>query len=341
MGTFDKKYIIYQASRDDIDEIMLFIRDEWKKNHILSRDRDIFEHEFLNEDNSLNMIVARRREGNTIEGIMGYIFSSNTVDKRDIWGSMWKVRGGNEGLLGLELFKKIEKVSGCRYHLGVGANPQTAVPMVRMFLKRNVGKMEHYYRLNKELAGRFNLAVANNFVVSEYDACETIDFERLVNLEDVSEQFWNVIVEDRIPYKDSWYVTNRYINHPVYKYNLYTLSENGEVKGVIVLRVQEHNGSRAIRVIDYIGDMAYIRYTGMLWDSIMREYTAEYVDMYVLGVDDTLLKYAGFEKLCETEDVVIPNYFYPYEQKNVDIWVYNSFPEALFFKGDGDQDRAN
>ena len=40
---------------------------------------------------------------------------------------------------------------------------------------------------------------------------------------------------------------------------------------------------------------------------------------------------------------IIPDYFSPFEQKNIDIWVdsSNRIDTCCFFKADGDQDRPN
>ena len=55
-----------------------------------------------------------------------------------------------------------------------------------------------------------------------------------------------------------------------------------------------------------------------------------------------LVKQAGF---CEVRyDInIIPDYFNPFEQVNVDIYVdsSNNRKKCFFFKADGDQDRPN
>ena len=62
--------------------------------------------------------------------------------------------------------------------------------------------------------------------------------------------------------------------------------------------------------------------------------------MYEKGVDSNILQKAGWIKLDETDNI-IPNYFSPYEQINVDINYCTSDENIVLFRGDGDQDRPN
>ena len=57
------------------------------------------------------------------------------------------------------------------------------------------------------------------------------------------------------------------------------------------------------------------------------------------GIEDKILKAAGFTKREEKDCNIIPNYFEPFDQKNVDIWVRYKDKNTVFCKADGDQDR--
>ena len=47
MNKFDEQYEIRLALYKDIENIMDFIHKYWKKDHILMKDRRLFEYEFL------------------------------------------------------------------------------------------------------------------------------------------------------------------------------------------------------------------------------------------------------------------------------------------------------
>ena len=44
MNAYDVRYEIRLANKSDIDSIMKFIDKYWKKNHIMSRNRELFEY---------------------------------------------------------------------------------------------------------------------------------------------------------------------------------------------------------------------------------------------------------------------------------------------------------
>lgn len=74
----------------------------------------------------------------------------------------------------------------------------------------------------------------------------------------------------------------------------------------------------------------------------MQENKWEYIDLYCYGIEDDILKRSGFLKRTENDPNIIPNYFEPFEQKNVDIYFVSNVMENLhLYRGDGDQDRPS
>ena len=59
------------AQENDIEDIMEFIDEHWKKNHILARDKSFFlyQHHMLDEV----AFVISRNEEQELDGILGYI----------------------------------------------------------------------------------------------------------------------------------------------------------------------------------------------------------------------------------------------------------------------------
>lgn len=55
---------------------------------------------------------------------------------------------------------------------------------------------------------------------------------------------------------------------------------------------------------------------------------------------EDLFKQGGWVKREETSNI-IPNYFSPFEMKNIEIYYFSSDEDIILFKGDGDQDRPN
>ena len=101
------------------------------------------------------------------------------------------------------------------------------------------------------------------------------------------------------------------------------------------------NGSKVIRIVDAIG-----QFQGSLYDEFqayLKEAGAEYIDLMNYGIDEDVFYQMGFRKLDLDGNLIIPNYFEPFEQRNVkiDIAWKADYENYVAFKGDSDQDRPN
>ena len=338
MNAYDQRYEIRKAKEEDIPKIMSFISQNWREDHIMATNRLFFEYEFLESDGSVNFILAIDREKETIEAINGILKASHDSECLDIFGSFWKTLSGNMGFLGLELIKRKNTLFGARAAIGVGDNPKTSVPLMKI-LHRYTSKMKHYYRL----------AERDDYLIAKIECKHTEKITdsmtgSIVEYKDIEELKNNFDVEaykDKIPYKDAWYINHRFFNHPIYKYNVYGIEQNGMAKAIIVLRREVHNSRIAIRFVDYIGDESVFSVTRNFFDELLQEQEVEYIDFYCEGFNDENIISAGFIQLQEGDSNIIPNYFNPFLQENIDIYVSSSEPNTRFTKADADQDRPN
>lgn len=339
MNKYDEKYEIRLAQFSDIDDIMTFIDNDWKKGHILAKNRKFFEYEFLEADGTVNFIIAIDREKRTIEGISGFLKASHNLDKLDIWGSIWKVKSNNMVFLGTELIARRQTLIGCRYDLGIGNNPVTALPLFQKKFNRIPFKLNHYYRLG--VSNDYVIAVIknqNDIKISQKDDANIIEFKDSSSL---WSRFSLKLFLQNVPLKDEWYIEHRYFNHPIYKYSVYGIEYNGDVKAIFITRRQDYKTHYAIRIVEFIGEQSAFAKTGEFWHYILSDSNCEYVDFYCHGIKDIFLKKAGFECVKENDDNIIPNYFSPYVCRNIDIWAQSACEDSIFVKGDGDQDRPN
>ena len=89
------------AKISDTNEIMNFINNEWKQNHILSSNKKFFLYEYKNRK-ALNFVI-HKNQSNKIDGILGFLKSSSDKNA-SIWTTMWKVSKFNGSpMLGIEL----------------------------------------------------------------------------------------------------------------------------------------------------------------------------------------------------------------------------------------------
>ena len=111
---------------------------------------------------------------------------------------------------------------------------------------------------------------------------------------------------------------------------------------MIVMRIVEANGSRALRIVDVLGEEETLKNSGWRLEQAMRDYGCEYVDMYEYGISEEVLHGLGMKEVKEGSGVVIPNYFEPFEQRNVELYFFtNHMDRFRMLKADGDQERPN
>ena len=333
-SVFDEKYDIRQARYDEIDEIMQFIDTHWKKGHIMATNRMLFEYEYV-VNGELNFYIAKNKETNLIIGIIGYLFASLNSEKLDIWGSIWKIRNDvkTPPFLGFELLKRMVEHNNARNYIVVGSNPNTATPILKTLWSYKDNTMKHYYRLSERKEYKFSKIVKKIKPVKD----ETIPQEYLkeINSFDELEKIFNFsTIEDKVPFKDKWYYRHRFFEHPVYNYKIYSSTDL-----FIITREQSVKDIKILRIVDLAGNLNKISNLFNFFEDLSKEY--EYIDFYNLGLEDASLKKAGFLNKNDTPENIIPNYFSPFVQENVNIHVAYKDNKCLFFKADSDQDRPN
>lgn len=330
------EYKIRFAETIDIPNIMQFIDTYWKKNHILATDKGLFEWQYINKNNKVNMVVGLD-EKDELQAILGYIPYSDGAQK-DISLALWKAKPGT-AFLGVKLLMFLLNEEPHRHVFCNGINVRTSAGIYhRLGIKTD--KLSQWYRLRA--VDEFKIAeVTSNWIPQTeiHSDYQLIKIEDFVDLENSSTE--RMFDTSAIPYKSKEYVNKRYFKHPAYKYIVYYIKNHGtNADAAVVFRIQSCNTSTALRLIDFIGDNDILYKITPQIDLIADENHVEYVDMYEHGLDAEMLRKSGWRKVGD-DDNIIPNYFAPYEKCNVDINISTSDETIVLFKGDGDQDRPN
>lgn len=339
MNKYDEKYEIRLAKESDIGTIMDFIDKNWKKGHILATNRSFFEYEFLDENGNVHFLLAINKATGNLESIFGFLMASHDPEHLDIWGCLLRTLDGNMGLLGIELIKRCPEIIRCRHNLGVGANPTTTIPLFKVLLHRYTAKMKHYYMISE--LEEFKIARIDERPARIESNPVQYKVIRFSNIEELNDKFDLKQLIDQVPYKDSWYLDHRFFNHPIYKYEIYGILVEGRVEAVFVLREQKYEDRCAIRFVDYIGEQSALRGTSDFFKDQLKRQGCEYIDFYCNGFHDEYIQEAGFTLRSEDDRNIIPNYFSPFVQENIDIWVHSTDNHSLFTKADDDQDRPS
>jgi len=339
MNAFDKQYIFRHADLSDTESIMNFIKEEWpKKEHILAKNKEFFLYEFQNE-NLLNFVVAINQKTGQIDGLMGYIPASNKKETLDIWGCMWLTRRkGSAPFLGLEILYRMKSIVNYRIFSGVGTNPDTAASLARNKAKHHVFKMKHFYRLSD--CCEYKIAKIDSKKQIERPDIPQFCLEEISHMKDI-EKCIEKACKATLPLKNTWYLEKRFLNHPVYEYCVWAIVKSDEKSGVLIGREIEVNGRKILRIVDFIGEQELLCGLYDAFELLIDVNGYEYIDFYVVGIEDICLINAGFTLKAEDDNNIIPNYFEPFVQTNVDIYGTSEASDVRMCKADADQDRPN
>ena len=322
------------AQLSDVPHIMDFIDTYWKKGHILARDHDFFLYQYFVDDH-LNFVLSVSESGE-IDAILGFIPYGR--EHRDVMLAMWKANHTTDPSLGLELFRFLQKNGGARIMASPGSNKK--LRGLYRYLGYDFGAMRQWYRLNPK-AAEYSIAKVENRLVP--DTKTQAEFVPLPTWDALTASFDLDAYRESAPkpYKEPAYLKRRYYEHPVYRYLVYGVCDTHHaVKLLLVFRKEPLGGACALRLVDCIGDFSLLSSATGLLDTLLAKTSAEYVDCYEIGLDEQLMLDGGWLRVSESGNI-IPNYFSPFVQENIDVFYFSSDPDVVLFKGDGDQDRPS
>ncbi|MEA3457985.1 MAG: hypothetical protein U9R21_04825 [Candidatus Thermoplasmatota archaeon] len=344
-----ENYSIHICLESELTELQQFIHDHWKNNHALSTSKKLMDWQHCDEENKLfNFVVAKHLITNEIHGVLGFIPTyhfDKTIKDIDLWLAIWKVRDDiNVSGLGLSLLTFLVSCKQPRSISAFGLSPKV-IPIYK-YMGYNIGILNHYYIINDRIR-EFHLI--GNFDGHYHSDAITVDEKKLIHYEK-SDFFQlsaklNIFASNmQIPTKSHSYLYYRYFCHPIYNYHVYGVMSQDSIVGFLVFRLSSYNSSHALRLVDYFGDADGLSGTYREFQRLLQAYNAEYVDFYNIGIKEKVLLDSGFNKRDSTSKVIIPNYFEPFEKKNVDLdYAYRCNDKFNFAicKGDSDQDRPN
>ena len=323
----------------EIEKLQRFLHEKWKANHILSVNKELLlwqHHEWGSE--FLNFVVAVLESTGEFVGILGFIplwkFDTNLKHTRQIWLSLWKTdeRPELRPGIGLSMLSYIEEKLEPQ-SIGVSGINETVIPLYE-WLGYKTGEMNHYYILNPAAES----IISNNLRLPDIKANGTSN--RLYRIDNPKDFVWQTPVY--MPEKGIDFINNRYQTHPWYQYKFLRMALNNGEFALIVYRKVKVADEFCLRIVDIWGDLKKAGDCTTYWVSILNEEQAEYVDCLNAGWDPKTFQKMGFYIKSGAE--VIPEYFEPFEQKNVLIrYAVHSADDRpyIFFKGDGDQDRPS
>lgn len=342
MNKYDGEFIFRKARKNDLCNIAQFFDQVWKKGSILSN-VEFLGYEFAGKGDEINIILAVHKQTGEIQGLWCYYPFSAEGNTLDVAGGPWCVKQDRNSIpfLGNEIMVRAEEIIGYRTMLGIGDNKNTSGFYHRRFRRDVVGRLSQYYMLNCNR--EFKIAIINQVPEAARKSAEIPKFDvRMLNsMEDIEEGFWKRLDKDRIPYKDKGYVEKRFFEHPVYQYYALGAYSHSQLQAILFMRSIAMNNSKVNRIVDYLGNKECIVGFGNYLKRYMEENEYEYTDFYNYGFDGSLMIEAGFAERKENDPNIVPNYFEPFVQENIEIFFSSPVSDVTLCKADGDQDRPN
>ncbi len=337
--------IVLKIKRVEIHEIqnlMSYLNDNWSSNHILSQNKKLFDWQYK-KNNEYNFIVAK--ENKKIFGFQGYIPLNQydiELNSKEIFLAMWMAKKKGSVGLGYNINKKLIEIANPNLTIVLGINE--SLLNFHKWQKYKIGYLDHHVLISNSI-DRFSLI--NNYSKKKNNIKSPIigvNFFKASKASDFS-LIHNSLFEYQRPLKSKNYFINRYLNHPIYKYDIYFAIYESKIRSIVVTRVVEFKKSRAIRLVDYAGSNKDIYLLTENLYQLLEIKDAEYIDFYSHGINKDHFKKAGFINKDEIKDLIVPNYFEPFVRKNINIsYAYKSnekISNLRLFKGDGDQDRPS
>jgi len=326
----------------DIEDVVRFIDDHWQRGHALVKSRTLLDWQHRNPDGGYSFVVAR--QNGAVIGILGYIstrrFDPALAADNVVWLTTWKVRD-DAGVAGLGL-ALLQYLATHEPHAGIGAiglNPATRP--IYQALGYRIGELQHYVLPNSDVR-RFALATLTSPPAAAREDAAPLAWQPLSDPNDFKRYAAEPMTTSAVPRKTARYFAARYAAHPVYSYRVFALIDRERTVGLLATRLAEHDGHRALRVVDFLGDPNLIARIGPVVQSLVHECGAEYADVYNTGIDTSAFECAGFKRIDPEGADIVPDHFEPFEQRNVRLWfAMKAAAGARLFKGDADQDRPN
>jgi hypothetical protein len=336
------------CSQEDIGELMEFLDKHWAKDHVLSWHKPLLDWQHQNRGTgSYNFVLARSQADCHIIGVLGFIptrhYDPDLAPISTLWLALWKVRPDAKVTgLGLMLLKYLEAIEP---HVAIGVAGVGDVAHYAMYraLGYVCGEYHQHFMLNRRINRRSLAKIPDGLSLAPPSRGDAT-FEVLS-----ADNFYSRVKELEYqatssvhPIKSPRYFFERFMVHPVYKYQVYLVSRKNRPLALLASRLASYESHHALRIVDYFGDAETFAQIGRAVDEVLGIFQAEYADIWSYGLDEDAITDAGFHPVAMDGPIIIPNLFEPFLAVNSVIRFAFKVPQPksfMIFRADGDQDR--
>ena len=325
-----------------LNKLRIFIRDNWKKNHILAKDKNFLIWQYLNKK-KINTAAAIFK--NKILGVQMFIPQSHydkKLNDKEIFLTIFRCLETKIPGLSVKIFQYIVKKFNPNFIGTTGFSHK----MINFHKWQgfNVGLMKHHVAISpfkkKYKIASIPLKIKKFIPKKQMQDLEIVEINILnINSYKVDKSFY-----DQPPKKTLNFILNRFLKHPKYQYMIFATLKNKKIISICILRMLKKNTVTVFKIVDYVGHEKFFASYGFIFYKLIKQYSAEYIDFYSHGISEKYILEAGFIDRRKYKDLIIPEYFEPYIKKNIDLmygYINKTKKKVKIFKADGDRDRPN
>ena len=304
--------------KGDIKEIQNFLHQNWQKNHIISKQKKVFNWLHYNKhEKKYNFFIFKYNK--KIISFLGIIknskFSKKLKKRETIWLTNWVAK--KKSILGVGLKLLDYAIKNLRYFkIGtVGCNDR--LKKIYENFGFATGKLIQHYIINTKIKNYKIIKYKKN----KLNINSNIKINKELSLSIVKKINFNSFQKNKINFinvfdKDENYFREKYIKNPFYKYMIYKFEKNNKLVGYYFTRECFYRNRKCLRIIEFFGNINYIFSSSFLFEKIIELNDYEFVDMYLYGINKNK---SLFVKNELKKDIIIPNYFEPFVKKNITL----------------------
>ncbi len=339
-----KSYDIHFCRIDEVDELVVFLSNYWRNDHIFTYSREVLDFQHKDCINSrYNFVLAKDKGSDEIHSVLGFVptyqFDSE-IKRTEVWPCIWKSRDDvHVKGLGVSLYHYLKE------HIKIETISILGISEIALGIYKHwnfeTGKIEQYFFPNYRMQKYQILGGNTKFEQHTKSDCMTLREMSQAEFEAVSDIELLSLINN---YKSKKYYINRFFRHPVYQYKFFSVADGKVIKLIFVARICHAKQSKCIRIVDCIGNIEALSGISCALQNYLYENQLEYIDFVEVGLNADYFIKAGFINR-KAAGTIVPNYFEPFLKENVDLdYAYKTVlekKEPVFFKADADQDRPN
>lgn len=335
--------IIRNCKQEEIPQLIDFLRNYWKTEHVLVKHPEMLIWQYENEEKGLNFLIAKNQDDiqEEILAILGYIplsrFDNELSHHKECWGAIWKV-SPNCKIPGLGTFMQKKICNLYNFYGGLSLSMDSI--RIQKTLSHEIVPVNQYFIVNPKILNFQIAKIPQDFTPIPIVKNSNFELEQITELAScqLEHSYW--------PMKSINFLVNRYQNHPWYKYEFLGCIIGSRLECIMVLRRIKIGERYVIRIVDVYGSLSNLKGLAFRLTKYLSEQpNTEYIDICNYGINPSFFVENGFNRLdVNSDNVIIPNYFEPFLKKNIFIGgVIHSQTDKqyTFFKADADQDRPN